>query len=194
MGERHQKLGASNLGGGQGAFPRQPKCASIAYSDRESKRSAFSHCPASSGPERPLLCMPSVPGPTKNGCKGVYLAHSPSRPRLPGVGGRLTVAPSTPFRLTPAVQRNKAPAAQCECDTMAGLLNAGAAVGAVGRGGQPCPPKSRSTTLLRASRGTKAVSLARSVPFGRKRSGRFVFDFRLRTEARSRAVQSCHRQ
>jgi Sel1 repeat len=59
---------------------------------------------------------------------------------------------------------------------MGGLLNAGAAVGAVGRGGQPCPPKSRSTMLRRTSRGTKAVSLARSVPSGRKRSGPFVSD------------------
>ncbi len=39
------------------------------------------------------------------------------------------------------------------------------------RGGQPCPPQSRSTTLLRASRGTKVVSLARSVPFGRRGLG-----------------------
>jgi DNA-binding transcriptional LysR family regulator len=57
---------------------------------------------------------------------------------------------------------------ESHCDTMGGLLNAGAAVGAVGRGGQPCPPKSGSTTLLRALRGTKAVSLARSVPFEKR--------------------------
>ena len=96
-------------------------------------------------------------------------------------GAVSTVAPSTAFRLTPAVHGTRSPKSQCDCDTMAGLLNAGAAVGAVGRGGRPCPSKSIRIAIPCVRRGTKAVSSDRSVPYGRKRSGPFASDFRSST-------------
>src|SRR5208337_2789521 len=94
-------------------------------------------------------------------------------------------------------QQGKVPAVRRCCDTMSGPVNAGAAVGAVGRGGRPCPPKSSRRTCILKCRGTRAVSLVRSVHFGRKRSGPFVSDSRLRTAnaiwrcSTSRSTASC---
>ena len=70
------------------------------------------------------------------------------------------------------------PPVGCNCGKMAGLLIVGAAVGAVGRGGRPCPLQSRMMTLLPVPLGTKDVWLARSVLCGRKRSGPFGSDFK----------------
>ena len=72
----------------------------------------------------------------------------------------------------------KIPVARRGCAMITGLLNAGAAVGAVGHGGRPCPLKLRQTAFLLGSLGTKDVSLVRSVPCGQKRSGPFVSGFR----------------
>ena len=66
-----------------------------------------------------------------------------------------------------------APLALYCCDTTAGSLNEGAAVGAAGRGDRLCGLKSSRKAIIRARPGTGAC--------GRNRFGPFEFDFRSNT-------------